>query len=75
MTTTITMNYPPDVTTAGATPLYDDLMQAILHIADVLGTDETIDGDHRYEWTEVWDTVHRLLDPDFEERWVPGDNP
>ena len=73
--TTITLSVPQEITTASGYLTYDDLMEAIQHIADVLGTDETIPGEYRHEWTEIWDTVHRLLDPDFKERWVTGDTP
>ena len=86
--TTIWTNIPaPTTTTANRYPTYDDLMQAVQHISDVMGTPDTMNICHgmdcdrcagyHVEWTELWDTVHRLLDPDFKERWVemPGDNP
>ena len=73
---TTLLSYPAtDTTTASGYPTYDDLMEAIRHISDVLGTDETIPGEYHYEWMEIWDTVHRILDPDFKERWVTGDTP
>ena len=75
--TTITLSVPQETTTANGYPTHDELMEAIQHISDVLGTDEMIPGEYRYEWTEIWDTVHRILDPAFKERWVEvtGDNP
>ena len=87
MTAIYSTNYQLATTTANGFPTYDDLMAAVKHISDVMGTLETptiCHGDDckhcfavRAEWTEIWDTVHRILDPDFKERWVEvtGDNP
>ena len=84
---TTLLSYPAIHTSTSAFgyPTYDDLMAAVQHIYNVMGEPDTMNICHgmdcdrcagyHVEWTEIWDTVHRLLDPDFKERWVemPGD--